>query len=73
MLFNSTFRRALQFVTSCSYHSYCVSLWGVRLYLMTYVNIKVLYLLKQNAVIYTCYFAAFVHCVAFRVELGIMK
>ena len=34
---------------------------------------KVLYLLKQNAVIYTCFVAAFVCCVAFRVEWGVMN
>jgi len=56
----STFRSWLQFVNVWAYNCVCVSLWGVRLYSITCVNIKVLYLLKQNAVIYTCFVAAFV-------------
>ena len=36
------------------------------------MNFKVLYLLKQNAVIYTCFVAAFVCCVAFKAEWGVV-
>jgi hypothetical protein len=42
-------------VTSCSFHSVCVSLWGVRSYSITYVNFKVLYIGRDNDVNFTFY------------------
>jgi len=63
----------LQFVTSCSFHFVCVSLWGLRSYSITYVNFKVLYLGRGNDVIFTCLVASFITCVAFNMESGVMK
>jgi hypothetical protein len=64
VLLYSTFRIWLQFVTSCSYHSACVSLRGLRSYSITFVNFKVVYIRRENAVIYTCFVASFVYCVS---------
>jgi len=50
----------LQCVTSCTFHSVCVSLSGLRLYLTTYMNFELLYILRGNVVILTCLVAAFV-------------
>jgi len=69
----STYCSWLQFVTSCSFHSVCVSLWDLRSYSITYVNFKVLYIGRGNDVIFTCFVAAHVICVAFRMEWGIMN
>ena len=61
----------LRSVTSCSYYSVCVSLWGLRSYSITCVNFKVPYI-RENAVIYTCFVADFVYSVAYGVELRVM-
>jgi hypothetical protein len=37
------------------------------------VNFKVLYICRGNDVIFTCFVAAFVICVAFRMESGVMN
>ena len=61
-----TFRIWLQFVTACSYHSFCVSLWRLRSYSISCVNFKVLCIgrERESAVIYACFVGAFVYCVA---------
>ena len=51
----------LQFVTSCSFHSVCPSLWGLRSYSIMYVNFKVLHIRRGNDGIFTHLFAAFFH------------
>ena len=59
-----TFRIWLQFVTACSYHSFCVSLWRLRSYSISCVNFKVLYIGTESAVICTYFGGAFVYCLA---------
>jgi len=64
VILHYTFRIWLQFVTACSYHSFCVSLWRLWSYSITWVNFKVLYIGRESAGIYTCFVAGFVYCVA---------
>ena len=73
MVVYSTYCIWLQFVTSCSFHSVCLSLWGLRSYSITYVNFKVLYIPRGNDGIFTRLFAAFFISVAFRMESGVMN
>jgi len=53
VLLYSAYCNWLQFVTSCLFHSVCVSLRGLRSYAVTYVNFKVLYIGRENDVIFT--------------------
>ena len=41
----------------------------MRSYSITFVNFKVMYIGRENAVIYTCFVAAFLYCATFSVEL----
>jgi hypothetical protein len=59
------------FVTWCVFHCVCVSLWGLRSYSITYVNVKFLYIGRESDVIVTCFVGAFVSCMALRVEWGV--
>jgi hypothetical protein len=68
-----TYCNWLNFGTSCVFYSACVSLWGLRSYLGTYVNFKVMYIGRESDVIVTCFVGAFVSSVALRVECGVMN
>jgi len=65
---------AVRTAAGCSsFHSVCVPLWGLRPYWIAYVNIKVLYIRRGHGVIFTRLVAAFVICVALRMESVVMN